>query len=445
MDELREFARRLREALGDEPEPWLRLVTVVDELRRTPSPADSVPDLDELLKRAADVPPAGTGPDADHPAVLAALMVAAGRSARARLLPLVGAGQRKELAQAADSPAADGLAEDLLAEGDPEQLRLLARRRYLDPAIADRLAELPDPAIAEALLEAAGTPRALRRAARAAGAGPGLCPPAGRRAHTYTTGCHGVLPALLHARDPRLIAAALERRELKYTLAEQLTAVLGLIGAGAADRVPGLIDRGVLGRSAGACAASALAASDPAAVVRARLDKELTTRRLVKRAREVGGSTVALTRLTLLDWRVDRAELAAAHRERPFMGWPELLRYLEEPGASDDPGVLFGRLRGLPEDALGPMGWFDDAGAAHAADAFLSGIGADRLTGAQLVEEVREAATVLAWLDRLVASGRGRRSAAVLETARRVRASAAGPAAWRWDAGLTVAEVLAGP
>ncbi|MFF9002172.1 hypothetical protein ACF1GW_22705 [Streptomyces achromogenes] len=159
--------------------------------------------------------------------------------------------------------------------------------------------------------------------------------------------------AWLCSTEPGLVEELLEKERSRLGLGHQLLGCLRLVEHGGADRLAGLALRDVLERSATTVCAKALAPAGPAAVLRARLDRELAPGKIVRKLRlddapHGRGVIESLPPGEPVDW----AALEAAHAREPLPhrqdivrldGVPEDVRLrhaalLPEPGPDGLPG-----------------------------------------------------------------------------------------------------------
>ncbi|MFF4403296.1 hypothetical protein [Streptomyces sp. NPDC001404] len=224
----------------------------------------------------------------------------------------------------------------LLADRDPHALRILASQsRWLEKGLVERLADLDDPGTDLALLRHAGAPHITRRiVARSRRSGTGADPVAAQvlaelRADPAARPLGGRL--WLGSAEPDLIEEIFVRQGTDLGLVDQLLGCLHLFEHGGAGRLAGLVGRGLLGQAAAKLCVKALAADDPAAVIRTRLDRELAPAKLVKklrRSRDHWQTTSAVAALPVgADWRA----LEAAHEEEPLPYWDRLVNLPDTP------------------------------------------------------------------------------------------------------------------
>ncbi|MFI6878201.1 hypothetical protein ACIBL6_32645 [Streptomyces sp. NPDC050400] len=361
----------------------------------------------------------------------------------------------------------------LLADRDPDALRVLAEQsRWLRRSGSlDRLVDLDDPDVDLALLRH-WNPRAVVRRivarSRPGGAGPSL----GARVLADWRASGSARPAgglgWLCSAEPDLVAEILVRDGAGLPLPHQLLGCLSLFEHGGAERLAAVAGRDVLGRTATTVCAKALASADPAAVIRARLDRELASEKLVKKLRRASHAAEARHVVESLPpgVTVDWPAVEAAHAADPIPYWPDVVRLDETP---EDVRLRYAAL--LPEP--GPDGLpgraaltrerarYGLAGHFHCAPATqVDGLlAADLLTGSDLLHLAAPAGRLLAYL-----GGAARRTdappgaaAARTELAGLVRSRlGTDPAAWTrvagrltgvdpgWEPMATVAALLDG-
>ncbi|MFF2775544.1 hypothetical protein ACFVU3_11595 [Streptomyces sp. NPDC058052] len=247
----------------------------------------------------------------------------------------------------------------LLADRDPDALRVLAAQsRWMERSGAvERLADLDDPEVDLALLRH-WTPRPtvhrIVTRSRPATERPSLGALVLAAWRTEGTARPPGGLAWLCSAEPDLVEELLGREGSRLGLGHQLLGCLRLYEHGGTDRLARLAGRDVLGRTATALCAKALASADPAAVLRARLDRELAPEKLVRKLRRARHAPHARDLVASLppgeavDWRT----LEAVHAEEPLPHWkdivsmdgvPEDVRFrhaalLGEPGPDGIPG-----------------------------------------------------------------------------------------------------------
>lgn len=366
------LGRLLRAELGTDPDAWLRLA----ETARTAAGADSGnsgpdgPSWTDLLSLAKSAPAAGETGATGHlppeePALsthtprprtpdealrllergnhlwawpMGTLLCLAGAEVLDAVLPRLGPDGSWLLAayllrhDHTPRPVFDRL----LADRDPDALRILASQsRWLEKGLVERLAGLDDPETDLALLRHAGAPHITRRiVARSRRSGPGSDPVATQvlaelRADPAARPLGGRL--WLCSAEPDLIEEIFVRQGTELGLAHQLLGCLHLFEHGGAGRLAGLVGRGLLGQAAAKLCVKALAADDPAAVIRARLDRELDPAKLVKKLRRSQGHWQTTSAVAALPVGADWQALAAAHEEEPLPYWEQLINLPDVP------------------------------------------------------------------------------------------------------------------
>ncbi|MFE6225048.1 hypothetical protein [Streptomyces sp. NPDC057854] len=244
----------------------------------------------------------------------------------------------------------------LLADRDPDALRVLAAQsRWMRRSGGvERLVDLDDPEVDLTLLRQGTrrpvTHRIVTRSRPAEGA-----PSLGARVLAAWRADGSARPPgglmWLCSAEPDLVEELLAREGAKLVLGHQLRGCLSLYEHGGPDRLARLVARDALGRTATTVCAKALASADPAAVLRARLDRELAPGKLVRKLRRA--RTAAHTRDLLTSLPpgepVDWTALEAAHAEEPLPHWQDIVRL---DGAPDDVRLRHAAL--LPEP--GPDG-----------------------------------------------------------------------------------------
>ncbi|MFF8995649.1 hypothetical protein ACF09H_38120 [Streptomyces sp. NPDC014983] len=361
----------------------------------------------------------------------------------------------------------------LLADRDHDALRVLAAQsRWLEQSGAvEHLVDLDDPEVDLALLRH-WTPRpAVHRIVTRSRPGAGR-PSLGARVLADWRAEGSAWPAgglmWLCSAEPDLVAELLEREGLRLGLGHQLLGCLRLFEHGGADRLARLAGRNLLGPSAATVCAKALASADPAAVIRARLDREIAPDKLVRKLRRAQHAWRARDIVESLPpgEPVDWAALEAAHAQEPLPYWQDIVRLdgvpedvrlrhaalLPEPG----PDGLPGSARLTRERARHGLGGHFHCAPSTQIDGLLT---AGLLDGADLVRLAAPAARLLAYL-----GGAARRTDAPPEAAEArtiladlVRSGlGTDPVAWRrvaerltgldpeWDPVSTVEALLAG-
>ncbi|MEW1862374.1 hypothetical protein AB0399_18700 [Streptomyces sp. NPDC088194] len=287
--------------------------------------------------------------------------------------------------------------ERLLAGRDPRALRVLAtQQRWLEDGLAARLADVDDPGTDLALLRHTRDPLVVRRvverssrrtaAAAAAQAAAGAArtdasTDAGTDAATATGTGAPMEPVAalvlaevradpsagpaggmrwLGSAEPDLVEEILVRYATELGFVQQVFGCLSLLEHGGATRLTALVGRGPLGQAATKLCVKALDSRDPAAVLRARLDRERAPAKMVKKLRRASHRWTATSAVTADPVGADWQALEAAHQEEPLPYWEELigmslappelrLRYagsVREPGPSGLPdGAALTRAR----------------------------------------------------------------------------------------------------
>jgi hypothetical protein len=133
--------------------------------------------------------------------------------------------------------------------------------------------------------------------------------------------------------EPDLVEELLAREGSRLGLGHQLLGCLRLFEHGGANRLAQLAGRGVLGRAATTVCAKALASADPAAVLRARLDGELAPEKLIRKLRRARHAPHARHLIDSLPpgARVDWAALEAAHAQEALPHWRDIVRAVGVP------------------------------------------------------------------------------------------------------------------
>ncbi|WP_158718737.1 hypothetical protein [Streptomyces griseus] len=362
----------------------------------------------------------------------------------------------------------------LLADRDPDALRVLAAQsRWMERSGAvDRLVDLDDPDVDLALLRHWNPDAVVHRIVVRSRPGTGR-PSLGARVLADWRAGGAAWPAgglaWLCSAEPDLVEEILTREGRRLGLGDQLLGCLRLFEHGGADRLARLAAADALGRSATTVCAKALASADPAAVLRARLDRELAPEKLVRKLRRARHAPQArdLVRSLPPGEPVDWVALEAAHAQDPLPHWQDLvgldgvpedvrLRHaalLPEPG----PDGLPGGARPTRERARHGLGGLYHCAPSTQIDGLLA---AGLLDGTDLVRLASPAVRILAHL-----GAAGRRTDAPPGTAE-ARAVLAGlvrsalgtdPAAWRrvagrltgldpsWDPFSTVESLLTDP
>ncbi|TQK86227.1 hypothetical protein FB563_6335 [Streptomyces puniciscabiei] len=218
----------------------------------------------------------------------------------------------------------------LLTDRDHNALRVLAAQsRWMERSGAvERLVELDDPDVDLALLRHWNPWPVAHRIVTRSRPDTGR-PSLGARVLADWRAGNSARPAgglmWLCSAEPDLVEELLEREGPRLGLGHQLLGCLRLLEHGGADRLARLAGQNVLGRSAATVCAKALASSDPAAVLRGRLDRELAPEKLVRRLRRARHAR------DLVESRppgepVDWAALEAAHAQEPLPCWQDIVR-----------------------------------------------------------------------------------------------------------------------
>ncbi|GAB2590738.1 hypothetical protein GCM10027168_24890 [Streptomyces capparidis] len=429
----RDLAELLHRELGTDPDAWLRLAAAArpealhpaaerggatwpELLARsraagTPDPAElapvdrgsperswnhtAAPTTPEEALRLLDrgnhlwLWPAGTLLCLARPEVVAAVLPRLGPAAPWTLAAYL---LRQE-------PPPDAAFDHLLALRDPAALRVLAGRSPLLPAAhAHRLLDLADPDTALAVLRNDHRTELFRRVAAAPG------PVAARLAAEPPGGPPPGGTAWLHSAEPDLIERVL--RHGRLDLPAQLHGCLGLLRHGGPGRLAALVEDGVPGAAVTRLAHKALTGpGDPAAVLRARLEREHATPNLLRRLRRSPHRWTTARLLDDLPADPDWPALEAEHAHDPVPHWATVVnhprtpedvrlrhaRHLPAPtrrAPAATPAAALARLRhGLGDHHHEPL--------AVQLDHLL---GTGRLTGRDLAREVAPAALVLAWV-----------------------------------------------
>jgi hypothetical protein len=300
----------------------------------------------------------------------------------------------------------------LLTDRDPDALRVLAAQsRWLERSGAvERLVDLDDPEVDLALL-GHWTPRpAVHRIVTRSRPGTGR-PSLGARVLADWRPAGSARPAgglmWLCSAEPDLVEELLAKEGSRLGLGHQLLGCLRLFEYGGADRLTRLAGRDVLGRTATTVCAKALASADPAAVLRARLDRELAPEKLIRKLRRARHAAHARDLIESLPpgEPVDWTALEAAHAIEPLPYWRDIVRLdgvpeevrlrhaalLPEPG----PDGLPGSARLTRERARHGLGGHFH----HAPSTQLDGLlAAGLLDGADLIRLAAPAARLLTYL-----------------------------------------------
>ncbi|TJZ54285.1 hypothetical protein FCH28_14050 [Streptomyces piniterrae] len=334
-------ARRLvADRLGTDPERWLRALAAMDTADWAERPftdlldhgsADAVPTVPTVLT------PAGAG-----------LLLHAGTDALAAVLPRLDAQATLTLTERARAThyLPDPFLDHLFTHDDRAALLVLARssrRRDLNL----RLLTVDDPTINATLygdrynssstVEIRRIVLSRRPQGRTADGPDDLLPLAPElRERLLKTAYFDKRSAKYHrvqveAADLELVEHALTSWGKRVPLPDHLLAARNTLRHGGPDRLRSLIDRGLLSVGAAKVATKALSAPDPDAVLTARLDKELSTERLVAKLRTCGEyeHEEILDLPYTRDWDV----LIQAHGQEPFRSrvWATIARLPDAP------------------------------------------------------------------------------------------------------------------
>lgn len=307
----------------------------------------------------------------------------------------------------------------LLAGRDRDALRVLAEQsRWMKRSgSVERIVDLDDPDVDLTLLRHWNPRPAVHRIVTRSRPVDGKTSLGGRvladwRARGSARPAGGL--TWLCSAEPDLVEQLLVKEGAQLDLAHQLLGCLRLFEHGGADRLARVAGADLLGRAATTVCAKALAAADPATVLRTRLDRELAPEKLVaklRRARHAAHTREILGSLPPGE-AVDWAALEAAHAEDPLPYWSDVVRLdgvpeevrlrhaalLPEPG----PDGLSGSARLTRERARHGLGTLFHCAPATQLDGLLS---AGLLTGADLLRQAAPAARILAYL-----SGAARRT-----------------------------------
>ncbi|MEL5957386.1 hypothetical protein AADR41_21925 [Streptomyces sp. CLV115] len=443
------LARRLRAELGTDPDAWLRLAATVTASEA----AEEGLTWAELLGRAQSrpggaVPARGGGPLVPKPGPgtpdeaikllergnhlwtwpEGTLLCLADAEVVDAVLPRLGPDGPWLLAayllryDRTPLPVLDRL----LAGRDRDALRVLAEQaRWMRRSgSVERLVDLDDPDVDLALLRQ-GSPRPLvhRIVARSR-------PAAGRTSlggrvladwRARGSACPAGGSAWLCSAEPDLVEELLAKEGTKLDVAHQLLGCLRLLEHGGADRLARVAGADLLGRAATTVCAKALAAADPVAVLRARLDRELAPGKLVAKLRRA--QNAAQTRMVFRSLppgvAVDWAALETAHAEDPIPYWSDVVRLDEAPEevrlrhaallGEPGPDGLSGNVGLTRERARHGLGGLYHCAPTTQLDGLLA---AGLLTGTDLLRSAAPAARILAYL-----SGTARRTDAPPEAA----------------------------
>ncbi|MFF1556159.1 hypothetical protein [Streptomyces sp. NPDC058279] len=234
----------------------------------------------------------------------------------------------------------------LLAGRDPHALRVLAAQsRWLEDGADVRLADLDDPEVDLTLLRNGTTARtALRIVTRSRSGSPaGSHPRPGARAVTV-----GVLALAevrrngsatpppggsrwLYSAEPDLIEEVFARQGADLSLLQQILGCLNLLRHGGTDRLTALVRRDLLGRAATTLCVKALASADPAAVLRARVARELAPAKLIARLRRDRPAWQNPGGAASVPGGIDWEAVEAAHAHEPLPHWDRLVNHHDAP------------------------------------------------------------------------------------------------------------------
>ncbi|MFF4643486.1 hypothetical protein [Streptomyces sp. NPDC001389] len=293
----------------------------------------------------------------------------------------------------------------LLAGRDPKALRVLASQaRWLADDAKELLVDLDDPDVDLTLL-GNGTTSHL--------AGRIVARPDGRTAARLSAELRAdpcaPLPGgalWLRSREPALIEEVFARHGAELGFTEQVMGCLNLLEHGGAARLTALAGGGRLGRAATTLCVRALGSADPAAVIRARLARELAHAKLLTRLRRSTGHWKTTATVLSMPGAVDWEALAEAHEEEPIPHWGHLVNLRSAPAGLriryaallPEPGP-----DGLPDgpDATRARARYGLAGLHHCPPATqLDGLLASGgLTGDDLLHTAAPAARILAYLN----------------------------------------------
>ncbi|MEU8437927.1 hypothetical protein AB0F18_34535, partial [Streptomyces sp. NPDC029216] len=386
-------ARLLRAELGADPDGWLRLARTVSAAPLTDARADADgPTWAELLRRSRtsavpepEAPPLperrswgalSSPPQTPDEALgllergnrhwiwpMGTLLSLADADVVDAVLPRLGPeGPWLLAAYLLRHDRSPRVLLDRLLEGrDPRALRVLASQsRRLPEDVRERLVGLDDPEVDLTLLRNGTAARLARRIVTRPHDRTSARVLAELRADPSASLPGGSL--WLHSREPALIEEVFARQGADLGFAEQAVGCLALAEHGGATRLAALVGRDLLGQAAANLCAKALASDDPAAVIRARVARELAPARLVSRLRRTPQHWRTTGTVLSLPGGVDWQALATAHEEEPLPNWKFLvnlpgapaairLRYaalLHEPGGDglpDGPEVTRARAR----------------------------------------------------------------------------------------------------
>ncbi|GGU80912.1 hypothetical protein GCM10010275_14660 [Streptomyces litmocidini] len=426
------LARRLRAELGTDPDAWLRLAATVtaseadsegltwaELLERAQSGADPVTPAEKPIGRARPGTPDRAIELLEHGDHLWAwpegtLLCLADPEVVEAVLPRLGPDGPWLLAayllRHERTPRA--VLDRLLADRDPAALRILAAQaRWMERSGAvEHLVDLDDPDVDLTLLRYWNPRAVVHRIVTRSRPGTGR-PSLGARVLADWRAGGAAWPvgglAWLCSAEPDLVEELLEKHGSRLGLGHQLLGCLRLFEHGGADRLARLAGRDALGRSATTLCAKALAAADPAAVLRARLDRELAPEKLVRKLRRAPHAPYARDLVESLPpgEPVDWTALEAAHAQEPLPYWRDVVRLagvpedvrlrhaalLHEPG----PDGMSGSARLTRERARHGLGGLFHCAPSTQLDGLLT---ARLLDGADLVRLAAPAARLLAYL-----------------------------------------------
>ncbi|MFF5637028.1 hypothetical protein [Streptomyces sp. NPDC012825] len=426
------LARRLRTELGADPGAWLRLAATVTASEAVSEGLTWARLLERARSGAVPVADAGTsvgraGPGTPDEAIgllergdhlwgwpEGTLLCLADAEVVDAVLPRLGHDGSWRLAAYLLRHERTPLVvlDRLLAGRDRDALRVLAAQsRWMKRSGAvERLVDLDDPEVDLALLRDWLPRPTVHRIVTRSRPGAGR-PSLGARVLADWRAEGSAWPAggamWLCSAEPDLVEELLGREGARFALGHQLLGCLRLFEYGGADRLARLAGRDVLGRSAVTVCAKALASADPAAVLRARLDRELAPEKLVRKLRRARHAWQARDLVESLPpgESVDWAALEAVHAREPLPHWQDIVGV---DGVPEDVRLRHAALLSEP----GPDGLPDGArltreraryglgGLFHCAPSTqLDGLlGAGLLTGADLVRLAAPAVRLLAYL-----------------------------------------------
>ncbi|MGY5124182.1 hypothetical protein [Streptomyces nigrescens] len=322
--------------LGTDPERWLHALAAMD------TDWAERPFVDLLEHGSADTVPTVLTPAG------AGLLLHAGTDALAAVLPRLDAQATLTLTEraCATSHLPDTLLDHLFTHDDRAALLVLARSsRHRDLNL--RLLAVDDPTINATLYGAVHSSSSTveirriilsrRPQGRTADGPDGLLPLApelrerllARRYFDKRSAKYNRV--LVEAADAELVEHALASWGKRVPLPDHLLAARNTLRHAGPDRLRSLIDRGLLSTGAAKVATKALSAPDPDAVLTARLDKELSTERLVAKLRTCGEyeHKEVLDLPYTRDWDI----LIRAHEQDPFPSrvWGTIARLPDAP------------------------------------------------------------------------------------------------------------------